>query len=149
MALLNYTTGIDPSKTVGEIQACLARHGARGVMTGYGADGVPDSVSFVVPTEFGDRSFQLPARVGAVLATLEKQHRRGKVPRRCATRAQAARVAWRILKDWVEAQMAVVESGMVTVDEVMFAYMIDGRGHTAYEIFRDQQLALPAPTNGA
>jgi hypothetical protein len=33
-----------------------------------------------------------------------------KVPRSKCTEDQAQRVAWRIVKDWVEAQMAIVEA---------------------------------------
>ena len=33
-------------------------------------------------------------------------------------RQQAIRTSWRILKDWVEAQMALLETGMVTMDEI-------------------------------
>lgn len=42
---------------------------------------------------------------------------------------QAVRTAWRIVKDWVEAQMALVETRMVTTQEVFLPYAVmrDGR----------------------
>jgi hypothetical protein len=44
-------------------------------------------------------------------------------------RDQAVRTAWRIVKDWVEAQMALVETQMVTTAEVFLPYAVmkDGR----------------------
>jgi hypothetical protein len=44
-------------------------------------------------------------------------------------RLQAVRTAWRIVKDWVEAQMALVETQMVTTQEVFLPYAVmrDGR----------------------
>lgn len=145
MPLLNYTTRVSPEKTLAEIQRRLAAHGARGVMVAYGPDRVAEGVAFVVPTAFGDRSFRLPARAEAVERTLKDQHRRGKVPRRYVTREQAARVAWRIVKDWLEAQLAIVESGMVTLDEVMLPYMLNGRDQTCYQALVEARLQLPGP----
>ncbi len=42
---------------------------------------------------------------------------------------QAVRTAWRIVKDWVEAQMALVETQMVTTRDVFLPYAVmrDGR----------------------
>jgi len=144
MPLLNYTTSIDSSKTLGEIQCCLARHGAAQIAIGY-ASGLPSAIGFVVPTRFGERAFRLPANIDAVFKTLEVQRRRGKVQPRFATKDQAVKVAWRILKDWIEAQMAIVESGMVTMEEVMLPYLVSRAGKTVYEIMCDTQLALPGP----
>ena len=41
---------------------------------------------------------------------------------------QARRVAWRILKDWIEAQIALLESGMVEMEEIFLPYMLAGAG---------------------
>jgi hypothetical protein len=145
MALLNYTTTIDPAKTLAEIERRLVAHGARGVVKLYDDRGRPESLVFAVPTAFGDCSFRLPANVEAVEATLRLQCRKGKVPPRLANREQADRVAWRILKDWVEAQMAIIESGMVTIDEVFLPYLLGRDDRTMYQVMRENRLALPAP----
>ena len=47
-------------------------------------------------------------------------------------RQQAIRTSWRILKDWVEAQMALLETDMVTMDEIFLPYMLSG-GQTFYQ----------------
>ena len=47
-------------------------------------------------------------------------------------RQQAIRTSWRILKDWVETQMALLENGMVTMDEIFLPYMLAG-GQTFYQ----------------
>lgn len=145
MPLLNYTTTIDPAKTIGEIQRCLVGIGARQFLVEYGDAGIPVRVCFAIKTAFGERSFRLPANLAAVEKTLADQARRKKVARKFATADQAARVAWRILKDWVEAQAAIVETGMVSPDEVFLPYMIDGTGRTVYQFMREAQMALPAP----
>ncbi len=83
----------------------------------------------------GPRGIRLPANVDAVHAVLIRQ----KV--KC-DREQAERVAWRIVKDWVEAQMAILESEMVQMDEIFLPYMLNNTGQTVFEAYRNNQLAL-------
>lgn len=60
-------------------------------------------------------------------------------------REQAERVAWRIIKDWIEAQMAILESEMVTMDEIFLPYTLDNKGNTLYQLFATNALQLNAP----
>jgi len=119
VALLNYTTKIDANKTVGEIQAYLAKSGAQAVMAEYAPGGRPVGIAFRADTPFGPREFVLPANAEAVRAVLLRQ----KVSASLATPEQAERVAWRIVKDWVEAQVAIIQTGMVSIDQVFLPYM--------------------------
>lgn len=57
-----------------------------------------------------------------------------------STPEQAARVAWRIAKDWLEAQAALIDAEMALLDEVMLPYMLGDRGQTVYDIFRTQAM---------
>ena len=135
MPLLNYTTKIDVFVSLGEIQSQLVKHGARKVMQDYDGTGHITALVFAIETPCGMRGYRLPANVEAVHAVLTKQ----KV--KC-DRAQAERVAWRIIKDWVEAQMAILESEMVQMDEIFLPYMVDDAGQTLFQAYRDKQLML-------
>jgi hypothetical protein len=53
---------------------------------------------------------------------------------------QAERVAWRIIKDWVEAQMAILDTQMVKMEEVFFPYMLNGQGQTLFQAYELKQL---------
>lgn len=136
----NYTTTIAPSKSIGEIHHILAEHGAVSISTDY-ENRQPCGLTFIVPTSAGMRGFLLPARVNAIKTILEKQF--GKLSVR-ATDEQAAKVAWRILRDWVDAQMAILEAGMASMTEIMFAYMLDDDGQqTVFQAFeRNEQTKL-------
>lgn len=139
MALLNYTTKITTAKTAAEVQQILAKAGASQVMLTY-ADGEASGLAFTTMTEFGPRSFVLPVNADPVLAVLRKD----KVPRTLCTREHAARVGWRIVKDWIEAQLALIQTEMVTLDQVMLPYMTDETGTTVWTRYLDQgRLALP------
>lgn len=143
MALLNYTTTIKAEKTAGEIHALLAKAGAEAILTEYQA-GVPSALSFVIGTRFGERSFRMPVDPKPVLAVLRRQWSKGEVARRFVEEGQAARVAWRITKDWIEAQLALIETEMVRLDQVLLPYMTTDTGQTVYEAFSDRQFQLDA-----
>lgn len=138
MPLLNYTTKVDVYTTIGAIQGCLVKHGARKIMQDYDSEGKPQALCFAIETKFGMRGIKLPANVDAVHKVLANQ----KV--KC-DREQAERVAWRILKDWVEAQMAILESQMVQMDEIFLPYMVAKEGLTTYELYQKNQLMLGVP----
>lgn len=138
MPLLNYTTKIDIFTTLGQIQSLLVKHGAKKILQEYDNDNNIEAVSFIIDTPVGVQAIRLPANVDAVHRVLMNQ----KV--KC-DREQAERVAWRIIKDWVEAQMAILESEMVTMDEVFLPYMLDNKGNTLYQLFATNALQLNAP----
>jgi len=145
MGLLNYTTSIDAGKTVGEIQSKLAKAGAHQILHEYDGFGNVSALSFRINTQFGDMAFRLPANITAVEKILKKQFTRG----RYTDTEQATRVGWRILKDWIEAQLALIETGMVTVEQVFLPYAQDSQGRTVYEVLANQKfktLALPTPS---
>jgi hypothetical protein len=61
-----------------------------------------------------------------------------KVSSRKATSAQAERVAWRIVKDWLEAQMAIVVTNQAEMAQVFLSYVIaDRSGLTVYQQFKE------------
>lgn len=134
MPILNFTTSIEASKTVGEIQAILGKHKARSITTDYDDSGNVSGVSFVIMIESLPLSIRLPCNVEGVYDSLRQA--RG-VPNRSKTRLQARRVAWRILKDWLEAQLALYEAGQAEMGQVFMAYAIDADGRTAYQMFKE------------
>lgn len=117
MPLLNYTTTIDVHKTLGEIQKILVAHGARKLMYDYSEDGHIQSLSFSIIIPEGERGIRLPANVPAIFEVLKQEKKAGKIKTN-PNFDQAERVAWRIIKDWVEAQMAILESQMVQIEEI-------------------------------
>lgn len=135
MPTLNYTTTIAAEKTLGEITKALAQHGASTVGTTY-RDGRPAGLSFGLPTPHGERQFALPVGVDAVLALLAKQKRARPGTRIQATREQAERVAWRVLKDWLIAQLAMIEAQMVAFDQVMLPYLLVDDVNTLYDAYK-------------
>ena len=55
---------------------------------------------------------------------------------------QAKRIAWRQILRWVEAQLALVETGMVKIQEVFIPYMLMDKGKTLYEKLEETQFKM-------
>lgn len=142
MGLLNYTTTIDVHKTLGEIQKILVEHGARKLMYDYDENGHIQSLCFSVLTPEGnERGIKLPANVQAIYKVLQAQKNQKKINIK-PDYAQAERVAWRIIKDWVEAQMAILETQMVQTEEIFLPYMVNKNGNTFFQVYQQGKLML-------
>lgn len=144
MTIKNYTTTIDPSKTAGEIVTVLTKNGAQRISMDYSDDGSLRGLSFALRTEYGPREFALPVRVDGVHRALQK-HRT--LPPSKKTREQAARVAWRVAKEWLEVQVSLIEAGLASLDEVMTPWMLNAAGDTMYEVMRES--GMRALTEGS
>lgn len=122
--LLNYTTTIPARRTVSEIQDILVKHGARSLLMEYGEGGVILGLTFAVPTTRGELHFKMPVKTEAAFRVLQAKHPRERDRQNLVAKdhAQAERTAWRIVKDWIEAQMALIDLGMVKLEEVFLPY---------------------------
>lgn len=135
MPIKNYTTKIEVFVSVGEIQGALATHGARKIMVDYDTKGEPMAISFVLETARGLQGFILPVVVEGVLEVFKKQKLKVDIE-------QASRTAWRNIRDWVLAQMALIESCGIPADQVFLPYLSDTNGRTLYEIYCSGVLAI-------
>lgn len=139
MAIKNYTTTINVNKTIEEIQEILSKHGATAIMTEYD-NGNVTGLSFKIMTPRGELGIRLPSNTDRVLQVLKKQKKNNTKVKN--TFEQANKVAWRIIKDWIDAQMAILETEMVEMEEIFLPYMINNDGQTLYQAFKNNQLML-------
>ena len=133
MALLNYTTQIPPEQTIGEIQKLLSRHNVMAMMTEYDGRNV-SAVSFKMNINGNPISYKLPCNWRAVLEIFENQTKSSLRLRKGTTiEDQAIRTAWRVIKVWIESQLALVEINMVTVPQIFLPYTVMRDGRTLTE----------------
>jgi len=142
MPLANATTEVPARKTISEVVGMLVDNNCEAVTIQRDGNGEPVGIGFVLGTPAGSREFVLPARADNVRRTLVKQNYRAGL----TTHEHATNVAWRIVRDWLRAQLALVQSGQVEFGEVMLPYLLlnDGKGgtHTLWDSFRSDR-ALP------
>lgn len=150
---LNYTTKVPVTRTVGECQQLLGSAGADAAAVMYEAR-EPVGLSFRLTGPHGRRDFSMPVNIAGVEQLLGKADYPGTVKAsdraRYVSRKHAAAVAWRIIKDWLEAQLALVAAQMVSLDEVMLPYLEVEGGRTLYQAYqaREQAAALAGGRDG-
>jgi hypothetical protein len=145
MALKNYTTKVPANRSIMEIQEMLQQHGAAGVLTEYEqGTGRIAALSFNINVGGQNWGFRLPMRWReAQKAMIAQGNRRAEMDE-----DYCYRVAWRITRDWVDVQMALVELRTVELQQVFLPYTIRNDGSTLYEyISNNSQRLLGEPVN--
>jgi len=145
MSIYMSTTKVSPERTAGQVMEKLAKLGAGGTMIEYGKDGEVQSLSFYVMYNEQRMCFSLPVKWEPVLAAMERD--RGTARHLCKE-DQARRTAWRLALRWIEAQLAMIDVGIVDAAEVFLPYLTIKGGQTLYEhaLSNDfKGLGLPAP----
>lgn len=147
------TTEIPPERTLQEVQGLLVKYGARAILTEYDHTGNVKALSFKVMVNNQEMPFRVPCRWESIAEYLR---RRAKVndyswngnydsdkKRRAGYEDKARRVAWRQVLRWIQAQLAFVDSEMVSVQEVFFQYaQIDQHGNTLFEHYQKKGFQL-------
>lgn len=153
--MLNYTTKIPHSVTTGECLSMLARAGAAAVSIEFDSEAVPCGIGFRLNTPHGPRHFSLPVSIDGVHAILLKERKPGgriaslhlSAAQRdqLASRDRAADIAWRVVKDWLEATLALIAHGMADLTEVMLPHLVVDEGRTLWQAYQArEQAALTA-----
>ncbi len=131
MAIKNFSTTVDSFKTISEIQQLLSKKGVQNINIKNDEHGNPVALTFVLLWNLQPVGFSLPCNFEGI----EKAMRKSRVKERLCTKEQALRVGWRIIKDWVAAQLAIVEAEACTMSQVFLPYAVTNKGETVYEMF--------------
>jgi hypothetical protein len=119
-----------------QIEVKLAKAKAEAILKEYDSDGIVSAISFRIKTEFGVLTFLLPANIQRIYQVVARDTQ---IPRSLRTREQASRIAWRIVKDWTDAQLAMIEAGLVDLQQVFLPYAQDETGQTFFELMRERK----------
>ena len=107
---------------------------------GYAVTGAPD------PDAPAARDWRAEANqlTDADAFLLRAEKRAGRLPGISAPQAEdkahAERVAWRVIFEWLRAQMTLVASRMVTLDQVMLPYLVVDGDRSLYAAYRESGL---------
>ena len=129
MAIKNYTTKVPSHRSIAEIQDALVKHGATGVLYKYEqGTGRIEALQFLLRIKNQDVAFSLPVHWRKFQRVLELQQ-----VRRWDDEEYVYRVAWRNIRDWVMAQLALYETEIVEMPQVFLPFATDAKGQTLYE----------------
>ena len=125
-------TRVSYEKTVNEIQKHLIKAGAKKIVFDYDDAQLPFNITFSYPTKQGNILFSLPIRFQGINNILVKQ----KISFRTGD-LQPINTAWRIMKDWIISQLAIVDAQMAELPEVFLPYAVTKTGETLYDKMKD------------
>ena len=137
MALKNTYSEVPVDRIIQTIQKTLVNHKAKQLMFEYGDGGRIYSLTFSLEINKKLHAFKLPARTKNVEHILYGT--RSLIP---TQKEQAYRTAWANIRDWISAQMALIETGMVKFEEVFLPYMVSHSGQTYFETLEQNQFQL-------
>lgn len=129
--------------TFDKIQSVLASHGANKIMYDYAPDGTLAAITFGMTVGGKQIGFRLPALVENVFNILypnNKEYRNQRYVK--GWKEQAYKTAWANIRDWIDAQMALIDTEQVKMEQVFLPYMLDSRGQTLYENISNNQFKL-------
>jgi hypothetical protein len=145
------TTTVPASRTAAEVSAELIQAGATQIATSYD-NGRVVGLRWTMKVHGIDALFEMPARVEPMYRLFCKRkgwrtHTTAGAISSLDLWEKSERVAWRQLLRWVQAQNAMIETGMVQPMEVFTAYWIPpGQDQTLFDsIISKQFKALPPP----
>ena len=141
MPIKNYTTKVPASQSIQEIQNALVKNGATAFLFEYEqGTGRISALKFKLPVGQTDVSFALPVNWRNFQRVLELQQ-----VNRWNDEDYCYRVAWRDIRDWVLAQLALYETQIVELPQIFLPFANDSKGHTLYEKVLNSPLLLGEP----
>ena len=148
-SLFMETTKIPPERTAAEIIALLVESGARQISQDYDGNKKLSGVFFTLEVLPGVvRAYKLPVRIDPVFKVINgrSKYLHARTENHRQDQEQAERVAWRQLYRWAQAQLALIQVGMVEAAEIFLPYMYQHEtGRTMFQEFMEStQKMLPA-----
>lgn len=144
--LKNFSTKIDSFKTIAEIEKLLTTNGAKGIMKEFTPDAKIKLIYFMINTKHGDITYKLPCDGERIRQTLIKLKREKKIKitmPKAQSLDHATNVGWRILKDWLYAQISLINIEQTSFEEIFLPYAFDPKtGQTLFEKIKNSNYAM-------
>ena len=125
----------------------LTKYGATEIMKQYDADNNVIMLVFNIPTKHGKTAIKLPVNADKILEVFKLQVHNKLLPSKYWEGewavAQAHRVAWRIIKDWLDAQLTIINIDMVNIEQIFLPYFYSSKHKkTLYELLDEGNFNL-------
>lgn len=132
--LKNYTSTVPAITSIGKIQTLLVENGATGITMRYNQDRVCEAILFHITVNDKMLSFHLSANLDACYNVLLQDVKRPTKDTYPRLRKQAEITAWKIVSDWVEVQMAMIQMDQAKMIQLFLAYVYDeSKNQTFYD----------------
>lgn len=131
MFLKNYTSNAPVSQTIYRIEQVLIKCGVSGINKEYLAGGKVSAITFSIELEHNrPMDVRIPVNEQKALEVLWNNYKKTS-PNGTKSKTdfveQAKRTAWKIVQEWVEIQMSMVQMEQAEFREVFLPYFWDGK----------------------
>lgn len=125
MNIKNYTSTVPAITSMGRIEKALVIAGATNISKTY-EDQVCTAITFrmIIPGQT-PMFFQLPAKVEPCFRVLWSEVKRPRADTENLIRQQAERTAWKIVADWVDIQLSMIQLEQAEPMQVFLPYVYD------------------------
>lgn len=137
MPLKNYTS--KGKGTFDKITKALTSHGARTINYDYDDNGRVTGIQFEIFIAGTKLPIKLPAKVDKVAMMMYGKPMMSLNEKQAS---QAYNTAWANIKDWIEAQMAMIDTEMVEMEEIFLPYVLTPAGETMFEMMQTSNFLL-------
>jgi len=147
VSIKNYTSSIPARTSIEHIENALATHGATQILKKYSPDGKVSALCFMMQVDGRNMPFRVPALVSeceTILRSYMKRPRRGTLN---VLAEQSERTTWKIVSDWLDAEMAMFELGQREAMEIFLPCLYDPvSDKTYFQIVKERRYKglLPA-----
>ena len=146
MGLMNYTSQVPVNRSISYIEDKLARHGASQILKMYTIDGQVEGIAFIISLDGVDMPFKVPAKIVECEKILRESVKRPRKDTLKRIKQQAEKTAWKIVSDWVDVQMAMIDLAQVEFMQAFFPYLYShSKQQTYFEIMKAKGLQKLLP----
>lgn len=135
----NYTSKVPAERSISQIESLLVRAGARAISKDC-ESGEVVAITFLIDTKGLPVKIRLPANPAAVMAVLRKKTRNLTSKTLKHLEAQSKRTAWRLMLDWCQVQLSLIEMHQAELRQVFMPYITNDTGETLYQFLKAKQL---------
>lgn len=134
----NYTSTVDVATTIWKIEQLLVSFRAKNISKDYDERMEVCGIIFTIEVPgLGPQFIRLPSSPDAVFKVLASQ-RKGKLDQKARelVMEQAKRTSWKLMQDWVEVQLSLIQMRQAEAVQVFLPFLWNGT-RTFYQIARD------------
>lgn len=133
MNLKNYTSEVPASTSISRIEKYLVEAGATDISKKYDS-GICSALTFRMMVNGMPMFFQMPAKVDRCFKVLWDEVKKPLAGTKERVRQQAERTTWKLISDWVQVQVSMIELEQAEALQVFLPYLYNpAKEETYYE----------------
>lgn len=138
----NYTSQIAMEASVSRIERLLVRSGGNNILKGYDKDRELESLQFSMLINGNTVLFKIQAHRDVISKLMLAEYTRPTAKSHEIIAEQSGRTAWKIISDWVEIQLTMVQLEQMEMAEAFMTKTLNSKGQTFFEVIKKDGFKL-------